>query len=411
MESIDLELENNEASDLAPCTSKEVLKANDWDIAYFIFLDEGHLDEAVGLLGHKKGKKLTDPKSWEHRHVPIDCGDDSGKTDDSEASATHGEFTYVIASHYGKKRGPLQVQRQWMARFRQDDVVSAGENGGVQMQVMRDKFRLHRAHQRRAGGQRHRADPPLEGDAEGLRQRRAQGREQEGQEVGQAPQEGRLRLQHRGRRLPAQRQPAAGLRFPVAATGAPIFVEVAGVPDWFEGKKFPTVEAVWQLDGPGSAEEPVGFRAMTYRGNNEYDCILGNLDAVDKKSMLIDNYPEGAGALSQHWRFKIDRPVQEQGRQGQARQDDGRRRAAHRGHCRGPQRPHALRERRGRPRGDALLQRQLGRTAGRRRQSSPSCSTDRKASWGTSMRPTCFMRFLPAFCFSSSLRLREMSPP
>ena len=34
-----------------------------------------------------------------------------------------------------------------------------------------------------------------------------------------------------------------------------------------------------------------------------------------------------------------------------------------------------------------------------------------KASWGTSTAPICFMRFLPSFCFSSSLRLRVMSPP
>ena len=33
------------------------------------------------------------------------------------------------------------------------------------------------------------------------------------------------------------------------------------------------------------------------------------------------------------------------------------------------------------------------------------------ASWGTSTRPTIFIRFLPSFCFSSSLRLRLMSPP
>ena len=38
-------------------------------------------------------------------------------------------------------------------------------------------------------------------------------------------------------------------------------------------------------------------------------------------------------------------------------------------------------------------------------------STARKASWGTSTPPTCFIRFLPFFCFSSSLRFREMSPP
>jgi len=33
------------------------------------------------------------------------------------------------------------------------------------------------------------------------------------------------------------------------------------------------------------------------------------------------------------------------------------------------------------------------------------------ASWGTSTRPMVFIRFLPSFCFSSSLRLRVMSPP
>ena len=37
--------------------------------------------------------------------------------------------------------------------------------------------------------------------------------------------------------------------------------------------------------------------------------------------------------------------------------------------------------------------------------------TARNASCGTSTPPTCFMRFLPFFCFSSSLRLRVMSPP
>lgn len=38
-------------------------------------------------------------------------------------------------------------------------------------------------------------------------------------------------------------------------------------------------------------------------------------------------------------------------------------------------------------------------------------STARNASWGISTRPIFFIRFLPSFCFSSSLRLREISPP
>jgi hypothetical protein len=45
---------------------------------------------------------------------------------------------------------------------------------------------------------------------------------------------------------------------------------------------------------------------------------------------------------------------------------------------------------------------------------SPDSSVDSaatKASCGTSTRPMVFIRFLPSFCFSSSLRLRVMSPP
>src|SRR5687767_1170372 len=41
----------------------------------------------------------------------------------------------------------------------------------------------------------------------------------------------------------------------------------------------------------------------------------------------------------------------------------------------------------------------------------PILSTARNASCGISTLPTRFMRFFPSFCFSSSLRLREMSPP
>ena len=37
--------------------------------------------------------------------------------------------------------------------------------------------------------------------------------------------------------------------------------------------------------------------------------------------------------------------------------------------------------------------------------------TERKASCGISTFPTCFMRFLPSFCFSRSFLLRVMSPP
>ena len=45
------------------------------------------------------------------------------------------------------------------------------------------------------------------------------------------------------------------------------------------------------------------------------------------------------------------------------------------------------------------------------RHSSSTLRTAMKASCGISTVPNCFMRFLPSFCFSRSLRLREISPP
>ena len=69
-------------------------------------------------------------------------------------------------------------------------------------------------------------------------------------------------------------------------------------------------------------------------------------------------------------------------------------------------------------RADAGTRARLGRPAPQRRYflvawaPAPSeVSAAMKASGGTSTEPMFFIRFLPAFCFSSSLRLREMSPP
>ena len=63
--------------------------------------------------------------------------------------------------------------------------------------------------------------------------------------------------------------------------------------------------------------------------------------------------------------------------------------------------------------GHVHVQRQGARRTGRHYffDSSPVDSAAMNASCGTSTRPTIFMRFLPSFCFSRSLRLRLMSPP
>ena len=40
-----------------------------------------------------------------------------------------------------------------------------------------------------------------------------------------------------------------------------------------------------------------------------------------------------------------------------------------------------------------------------------NCNTAKNASCGISILPTCFMRFLPSFCFCNNFFLRLISPP
>jgi hypothetical protein len=299
---VDLVLERNEASDLAPVTSRAVLDAHGWDAGYFIFLDEGHLDASVAVLGHAAGRPLGE--GWEHHPVVVDCGEDAGKTDDAEASASYGDFTYVVASHYGKKAGPLQVTRQWMARFRQDDLAGHVDDYTVSMQVMRGRFRLHRLvnDALAASGVELIADDERMAAAF-IAAARAAG-EAKGKKWARRLQDGDRAFNIEAAAFRADGNLLLGLRFPVTATGAPVLVELAGVPAYFDGGAEPSVAAVWHLDGPGSEAAPVGFRALNPHGRT-FDCVLGNLDATDKDSLLIECYPHGGPALSSHWRFDL----------------------------------------------------------------------------------------------------------
>lgn len=139
---IDLNLDRNEASDMLPVTDEDVLAAHGWDRAYWILRDEDQLDDAVGIIGHPAGAPLHE--GWEHHDVLTDCGPDARKTDDTEAAAAHDGWAYALGSHFGGKQGPLQKERQWIARWHEDALPGAIGDATLPIAVVRDKFRLHR---------------------------------------------------------------------------------------------------------------------------------------------------------------------------------------------------------------------------------------------------------------------------
>ena len=295
---VDLRLESNEASDCVRLRDQALLDANGWDAAYLLFLDEGHLEEAIVLLGHQAGAPLTE--GWSDRRLEVDVGKAAGKTDDAEAAASFGEHHYVVASHFGKKRGPLQVARHWFARL--PAVLPEGDAEPVAVKVVRDKFRLHRMVNDALGEQAVPAHPYL--TSAFVAAARERGSEKD-KKWARRLVDGDRPINVEGAAFRPNGNLLLGLRFPVAPDGSPLLVELARVPELFEEPGWPEVVAVWTLEGPGTPSAWAGLRAMTTTGDDSYDVVCGNLDAADKDSLLLDCHPEGRSALSSHWRFDL----------------------------------------------------------------------------------------------------------
>jgi hypothetical protein len=97
-----------------------------------------------------------------------------------------------------------------------------------------------------------------------------------------------------------------GLRFPVAADGRPILVELIGVDRLFEpGGAMPGVEGFWVVDAIGRNGEMAGVRDLALTGNDELHLVTGNVDSRDKQSVLIQDYPGGRNTVATHFRCTL----------------------------------------------------------------------------------------------------------
>jgi len=287
----------NEASDLLPVHSPELLAALGARLAFWTVLDEGGIEECLALLvqGLDGG--------WKAIHLQADSGDETGRTEDGEALAYLDGQVYVVGSHFGSKAGPLRPRRAFFARFGEADAAG----GTVHLEVVRNQFRLHRAIN---DALRDAAIAPLKpGErvhARFIVETLARG--------GAKAKSWVDRLMHGD--LPVNVEGAAftpagtlllGLRFPVSEAGEPILVEIADVAGMFDNdpRTWPVVVRAYVLTGATPPGALAGFRALSARPDGTFDAVIGSIDATGKGSVLLEDYPMGGDVTSRHVRFAL----------------------------------------------------------------------------------------------------------
>ena len=292
LEAIHLEVGQNEASDLLEVQAPELLDVRGWDWAVWTVIDDVAVEKGLAVCGHRRGE--APGEGWEVEHVTAKAPGAKGKTDDSEACARYDGHVYVFGSHFGSKEGPLERERQFVARFDELQLGRIARGGKVVLDVDRNKFRLHRLINDALAD----FGPELVGVDSKARDQVVAAARRQGKKKDKAW-AGRIRKDD----VPFNIEGAAfrddgslllGLRYPVTSDGHPIVVELHGVDRLFdEGADAPEVAAFHVLDGIGSRDAPAGVRALRFIEGRLHG-VTGSLDSQDKGSILIATHPEAA---------------------------------------------------------------------------------------------------------------------
>ena len=100
-----------------------------------------------------------------------------------------------------------------------------------------------------------------------------------------------------------------GLRFPVAADGRPILIELNGIEHLFEpGGELPEVLGFWVVDAVGRGGDIAGVRdlaVVSTPDGEELHLVTGNVDSRDKQSVLIQDYEGGRNTVATHFRCAL----------------------------------------------------------------------------------------------------------
>jgi hypothetical protein len=231
-------------------------------------------------------------------------GDDA-RTEDAEAITRHDDRVYMLGSHFGSKSGPLQPKRAFVARFRESEVAHATGEPPVEVEISRRSFALHRLINdalKASGPQTILLGPKsYKAYIEDTRRRGAEKRKKWAGLV----HDDDLPLNIEGAAFRDDGSLLLGLRFPVAADGRPILVELEGIERLFEpGDRLPEVVGFWVVDAIGRNGEMAGVRDLAIFGD-ELHLVTGNVDSKEGESALTQDYPGGRDTVATHFRCAL----------------------------------------------------------------------------------------------------------
>ncbi len=211
----------------------------------------------------------------------------------------------MLGSHFGSKRGPLQPKRAFVARFRESEVTHATREPAVEVEVSRRSFVLHRLINdalKAAGPETVPLGPKsYKAYIEATRRRGTEKRKKWDGLV----HDDDLPLNFEGAAFRADGSLLLGLRFPIAADGRPILVELEGIERLFEpGDLLPEVEGFWVVDAVGRNGEMAGVRDLAIVGD-ELHLVTGNVDSREGQSVLTQDYPGGRDTVATHFRCTL----------------------------------------------------------------------------------------------------------
>ncbi len=305
---MDLNLHPNEASGLLVIEDAELLGTHGWDLGFWAVMDEGKIEDCVAAIGHRRGSPQEE--GWEIERLHARVTGDTGKTEDAEAiTRDHASGTvYILGSHFGSKSGPLQPKRGFVARFREAEVGNVTEDPAMDLEVARRSFALHRVIN--DAFDRHGIDliPLGEQAREALIDATIERGRKEKKKWSGLVHEDDYPINIEGAAFRQDGTLLLGLRFPTAANGRPLLVEIMGIDRLFEGDDLPEVLGFWTVDAVGEGGEIAGVRDLALHpteGGEELHLVTGNVDSRDKGSVLIQDYPGGRETVATHFRCPI----------------------------------------------------------------------------------------------------------